>query len=83
MGDLQADINCRGVVEIVTDYLEGALAPDDIQIVDRHLATCDGCRRYLAQMRTTIATLGRLREDDVPDEMRKSLIAAFREIRPR
>jgi anti-sigma factor RsiW len=83
MGDLQADINCQGIVEIVTDYLEGVLAPDDVDIVDRHLATCDGCRRYLAQMRTTIATLGRLREDDVPDEMRKSLIAAFREIRPR
>lgn len=83
MGDLQSDINCRGVVEIVTDYLEGALAPGDTEIVDRHLATCEGCRRYLAQMRSTIAALGRLRDDDVPDEMRKTLIAAFKEIRPR
>jgi anti-sigma factor RsiW len=83
MGDLQADINCRGVVEIVTDYLEGALTPGDTEIVDRHLATCEGCRRYLAQMRTTIATLGQLRDEDVPGEMRESLIAAFREIRPR
>jgi predicted anti-sigma-YlaC factor YlaD len=83
MGDLKADINCRGVVEIVTDYLEGAMSPGDVQIVDRHLATCDGCRRYLDQMRSTIATLGRLRDDDVPEEMRESLIAAFREIMPR
>jgi anti-sigma factor RsiW len=83
MADLSTEINCRGLVEVVTDYIEGALTPAQAAVVERHLETCEGCRRYLAQMRVTIATLGRLREDDVPDEMRQRLRAAFRELTKR
>src|SRR4029079_12226379 len=45
---------CHEVVEIVTDYLEGALTPDVEERVEAHLALCDGCPRYLDQMRATI-----------------------------
>ena len=80
MAEARTEINCRGIVEVVTDYLEGALTPDHERIVDRHLDTCDGCRRYLAQMRATIEAVGRLGDDDVPDEMRDRVLAAFREM---
>ena len=80
MAEARTEIDCRGIVEVVTDYLEGALTSADERVVDRHLDTCEGCRRYLAQMRATIGALGRLREDDVPDEMRERLLAAFREL---
>jgi predicted anti-sigma-YlaC factor YlaD len=73
-------LECRGVVEVATDYLEGALSASDALLIDRHLASCEGCRRYLEQMRVTIDTLGRLREDDVPAEVRERLLAAFREV---
>jgi predicted anti-sigma-YlaC factor YlaD len=73
-------LECRGVVEVATDYLEGALSASDALLIDRHLASCKGCRRYLEQMRVTIDTLGRLREDDVPAEVRERLLAAFREV---
>jgi predicted anti-sigma-YlaC factor YlaD len=80
MADIEREINCRGIVEVVTDYLEGALSRADTEIVERHLDSCEGCRRYLEQMRITIATLGRLRDDDVPLEMRERLLGAFREL---
>ena len=80
MADAENWLECRDVVEVVTDYLEGGLSPSDMRLIDRHLATCEGCRRYLQQMRITIDTVGRLGEDDVPAEMRERLLAAFREI---
>ena len=83
MADFTTEINCRGIVEVVTDYLEGALSAAEEEVVERHLVSCDGCRRYLDQMRITIATLGRLSERDVPSEMRERLLGAFRELRQR
>ena len=81
MADFDTELNCRGLVEVVTDYLEGELTPAESLVIDRHLDTCEGCRRYLRQMRITIATVGRFREDDVPAEMRQRLMVAFREMK--
>lgn len=72
------DLPCQELVELVTDYLEGALAPDDRARFDRHLATCPHCRTYLEQMRLTVELTGRLAEDDLPSGSRDALLDAFR-----
>jgi anti-sigma factor RsiW len=59
-------LDCQEVVELVTDYLEGTLPPDQTTLFEQHLNFCDGCVWYLEQMRATIATVGRLREEDIP-----------------
>ena len=41
------DITCREIVEIATDYLEGALTADERETVELHLVLCDGCVNYL------------------------------------
>jgi anti-sigma factor (TIGR02949 family) len=71
-------ITCQEVVELVTDYLEGALPADDVELFEQHLNFCEGCAWYVDQMRTTVATIGRLREEDVPVELRERLVAAFK-----
>jgi anti-sigma factor RsiW len=38
-------MNCRRFAEILADYHEGKLFPDERAAVDAHLATCSGCRR--------------------------------------
>ena len=43
-----------------------------------HLSTCPQCVAYLEQLRATIGTLGRLREQDVPPPLLARLLAAFR-----
>jgi anti-sigma factor RsiW len=48
-------MTCQELVELVTDYLEGALPPEDVARFDAHLAACPGCETYLEQMRGTIA----------------------------
>ena len=74
-------VSCQEVVELVTGYLERALAADEAALFEQHLNFCDGCVWYVDQMRATIATVGRIREEDVPPETREKLLAAFREWR--
>ena len=76
-----AELACDEVVELVTDYLEGALSPGETALFEEHVSDCEGCERYLEQMRTTIATVGRIGEADVPPAMRERLLAAFRDRR--
>jgi len=71
-------ISCQEVVEVVTDYLEGKLAPEEVAIFEAHLAICDGCQHYLDQIRITIATVGRIEDEEVPAELRDTVLAAFR-----
>ena len=75
------DLECRQVVEAVTDYLEGAMAPRDRLRFDHHLALCEGCQDYLEQMRTVIRVAGRPVADAVPPETMAWLLRAFRDWR--
>ena len=69
---------CVEVVEIVGDYLEGALPRRVRRGLEAHLAGCEHCTEYVAQMRATISLTGRLREQDLPQEMRTELEELFR-----
>jgi anti-sigma factor RsiW len=84
--DSDADLECIDLVELVTDYLEGALDQERREMVDAHLRTCDGCRVYLKQMRETREYLGHVPPEagsDLPDQARHELLDAFRAENPR
>ena len=53
------ELSCQELVELVTDYLEGAMSPEERERFEEHLDACGNCRRYLAQMRQTIRLVGR------------------------
>ena len=72
------ELSCREVVEILGDYLEGAMAPEDRVRLEAHLADCEGCAAYLEQLRVTIRLSGRLSEDAVSAEEMAPLLEAFR-----
>ena len=72
-------ITCQEVVELVSDYLDQALPPEEASLFEQHVNFCDGCEWYLDQMRSTVATVGRITAQDVPEETREKLLAAFRE----
>ncbi|HKD87829.1 MAG TPA: zf-HC2 domain-containing protein [Streptosporangiaceae bacterium] len=75
---LPADLACQKLVELVTDYLEGALSRRDRKRFERHLAGCPHCPEYLAQMRATIDLTGRITPDDLTPQMRQDFIELFR-----
>jgi len=75
-------LECRELVELVTAYLDGALTPEDEQQVVAHLATCDGCSAYLAQIETTIGQLAQLTPEPLDETTARSLLATFRNSAP-
>ena len=76
-----SELTCRQLVELVTDYLEDRLQPEERTRFELHVCTCTGCRAYLAQMRAVIRASGRLAEEDLSPAARDELLAAFREWR--
>ena len=72
------DLSCKELVELVTGYLDGSLGGRRRRRFEAHLAACDGCTAYLRQMETTIRATGTLTEEQVTDEQKGVLLAAFR-----
>ena len=72
------EIVCEQLVELVTDYLDGALDPVVAARFDAHLLECDGCVNYLEQFQSTISTLGRVPADQLDDGFRERLLDTFR-----
>ena len=72
------DLSCQELVELVTDYLEGALPRELEDRFERHIAHCSGCQAYLAQMRATIRATGTLTAESVSPEAEQALLDAFR-----
>jgi len=76
-------LTCQELVELVTDYLEGALSVEDRFRFEEHIAVCPPCRAHLWQMRETIRVLGQLTEESVPPRARNELLRAFRDWKQR
>ena len=72
------DIACRELVEILTEFLDGALDEHSRTQVEQHLVLCSGCAEYLRQFRATIGVTRRLSEQDLPEQVKESLLDAFR-----
>lgn len=72
------EMTCQELVELVTEYLEGALPDSDRRRFDDHLAECPHCVAYLEQMRATVRVAGRLGEEHLSREAREELLREFR-----
>ncbi|KQO05762.1 hypothetical protein ASF06_17005 [Agreia sp. Leaf244] len=68
-----ATLTCSRIVSIASDYLDGALQPEERAEVDAHLRGCDACSQHLAQLRMTIDILAGRPDVAVPDELRGAL----------
>jgi predicted anti-sigma-YlaC factor YlaD len=75
--DVEA-FSCQELVELVTDYLEGALSPADLRRFEEHIGGCDGCTEYLEQFRRTIQLTGTLTPADLTPEAESALLDVFR-----
>ena len=74
-------MTCKELIQLVSDYIDGNLSPEEAERFDMHLAECNGCTAYVEQFRETVRLAGTLREEDVSPAARDTLIEAFAEWR--
>ena len=74
---ISEDLTCQELVDLVTEYLEGSLPPEDRDRFEQHVILCDGCAFYLEQMRTTISVTGSLTEESITPEAQENLLRIF------
>ena len=72
------ETTCRELVELVTDYLEGATPPAVTGRVEAHLLRCPDCPAYVEQMRRTVRALGALPRDSISPATKRGLVRLFR-----
>ncbi len=72
------DIVCQQAVELVTDYLEGALSRRDRRRFEAHLRACPNCSAYVEQIKITIALVGSIESEDLTPEARADLTDLYR-----
>jgi anti-sigma factor RsiW len=81
MSNIVRDLPCQEIVELVTDFLEGAMDAELRAAFEAHLSGCPHCTHYLQQIEATIRIAGRIEVQDLSPEFRAGLVAAFREFR--
>jgi anti-sigma factor RsiW len=72
-------LSCREMVELITDYLEGALPPDTRARFEQHIAACGDCTRYMVQMRETLQVVGHIDPEALDPRVEAELLDAFRD----
>jgi anti-sigma factor RsiW len=68
---------CKDVVEMVSEYLDGAMSPTDRARLEQHLLVCPPCTAHVGQMRSTLEQLAKLRAS--PPDAGPAVVDLFRE----
>jgi hypothetical protein len=72
---------CTEVVELATEFVDGALTVEDATLFELHLNFCDGCYTFIDQVRQTAGAAARLTEEQVPEDVKLKLLTVFRDWR--
>lgn len=75
------DLVCQQAVELMSDYLDGALPRRARRRLERHLAGCDACTEYLEQLRATVALTGSASAENLDPEVLDGLTELYRRYR--
>jgi anti-sigma factor (TIGR02949 family) len=68
-------LSCAEVLDRLSDFVDGELAPDERERVEQHLRACGGCERFGGSFRALLALLQRERDRpaSLPEELRERL----------
>jgi anti-sigma factor RsiW len=72
---------CQEFVELVTEYLDGALPDEQRARFEAHLAECEHCAGYLADMRMLVASAQAIELPPADPATHDVLLRAFRDVR--
>jgi hypothetical protein len=77
-GEFEHGYTCKEIVDLATEYVEGAMTAAQMTQFELHLNFCEGCVAFVEQIHATAAMAGRLSEEQIPEETKVKLLQAFR-----
>ena len=66
---------CKDVIDLLTDYMEGALAPAATRRLETHLGHCPACEGFLETLRATRTAVRGLHASAIPEDCQARLRA--------
>jgi hypothetical protein len=73
-----SSIECRQIADLLGDYMEGALPRETRELIEWHIEGCAPCVAFINTYRGTIDAAKKLREVEIPHELKKRLLAVLR-----
>jgi len=70
---MRARVACADGVEMLMDYLEGSLAPEDRETIESHVSGCPRCVAFVESYRQTPRILRAATAGSLPDDLAESL----------
>lgn len=62
-------ISCRGIVNVLSDYLHGEAGKEVCSMIEDHLRGCERCRIHIDNMKLIIKLYRKWRDDSIPDDV--------------
>ena len=72
-------LTCKEVVELVTEFFAGTMAPEERVRFEQHLLVCPPCTLHVGQVKSTIDLSALLRTEAAPGEVNRELVDRFRQ----
>jgi anti-sigma factor (TIGR02949 family) len=82
VADKREAVQCREIVDLLADYLDGTLPLDTAKALETHLEGCQPCIAFVNTYRGTINAARKIREAEIPPELRDRLLSFLRRKRP-
>ena len=74
-------VTCASGVELLMEYLDGALPADVASSLETHVLGCERCQAFVASYRETPRILREATESALPEDLRTSLDGFLRALR--
>lgn len=71
-------MNCDQAQELLSEYIDGQLAPGQAEGLQAHVSSCERCARELAELGAVVAELRKLPLDPAPEGLCGSVMADVR-----
>jgi anti-sigma factor RsiW len=75
-------LRCRDIVDLLDEYLDGALDRADAAALEAHLVGCQDCTAFIRTYRGTVRASRQLRESQLPPELRARLLTFLQRRQP-
>jgi hypothetical protein len=71
-------MKCTNIREKVSEYIDGIISPEEKNLIEGHLQSCEECNEYFADMRKTVEHVHNLEEIEPPAWLTQKVMAKIR-----